>query len=106
MKRVVAQSNDFIWLYSFILEMTICCIGIIESDDVLLLTCEMEKAVHYSRRCSELVESVRERDEKRKEQLVNIFNCLQMRPTFVEACACNYSMCLKINCFSVITFSN
>ncbi|CAK8673496.1 unnamed protein product [Clavelina lepadiformis] len=43
--------------------------GIIESDDIIVLTCEMEKAIHYSRRCSSLVESVKLRDERRKEEL-------------------------------------
>uniref|UniRef100_H2YZH2 VWFA domain-containing protein n=1 Tax=Ciona savignyi TaxID=51511 RepID=H2YZH2_CIOSA len=42
--------------------------GVIESDDVTAISREMDRAVHYSQRCSMLVESVKARDELRKEE--------------------------------------
>nr|CAB3267658.1 von Willebrand factor A domain-containing protein 3A [Phallusia mammillata] len=43
--------------------------GIVESDDIIILTCEMDRAVYFSNRCSQLVDSVKERDGLRREQM-------------------------------------
>nr|XP_018668721.1 von Willebrand factor A domain-containing protein 3A [Ciona intestinalis] len=42
--------------------------GVVESDDIIAITREMDRAVHYSQRCSLLVESVKARDDLRREQ--------------------------------------
>ena len=51
--------------------------GILESDDIYLLTKEIEKAVEYSKICSDLVQKVIDKDNERRmvkeNQLVRCF---------------------------------
>ncbi|XP_063961989.1 von Willebrand factor A domain-containing protein 3A-like [Lytechinus pictus] len=55
--------------------------GIIESDDIKLILCEMDKAVNYSQKCAMLVESVKRRSPKYDNKTTEETKMLPMRPS-------------------------
>lgn len=55
--------------------------GIIESDDIKLILCEMDKAVNYSQKCAMLVDTVKKRSPKYDNRNGEETKMLPMRPT-------------------------
>ncbi|XP_071488383.1 von Willebrand factor A domain-containing protein 3A-like [Diadema antillarum] len=55
--------------------------GIIESDDIKLILCEMDKAVNYSQKCAMLVDSVKKRSPKYDQRNGEEMKMLPMRPS-------------------------